>query len=207
MSDKPDNSILIAGFEPFGVFDVNPSELIAKELDGEVIGDCTIRGIVLPVVFGEAGDILIRVIEEVNPDVVLCLGLAANRTEISVERIAVNLDDAEIPDNAGNQPDDQPISTYGPPAFWSTLPVKEIVAELRKEDIPASLSLSAGMFVCNHVFYRLMEFLQGKPRVKGGFVHIPPLAENTDSGLTYDLLSDGIRIALEIFVGNNPGKV
>lgn len=191
MSDKAENVILVTGFEPFAQHAVNPSEQIALELDGEIIGDCQVNGKVLPVVFGEAGDILIQTIEELNPRLVICLGLAADREGISVERLAVNLDDASIPDNKGNQPVDQKIIAEGETVYWSTLPVKEMVNALKKQGVTASLSMSAGNFVCNHVFYRLMECLKGSPQVKGGFIHLP---ENPDSGID---LRDGIRFTLE----------
>lgn len=171
-----DKTILLTGFEPFGSFTANPSALLARQLDGETAGAYRIRSTVLPVVFGEAGDRLIAAIEDLAPAWVICLGLAANRREISMERCAVNLDDADIPDNAGNLPVDQAIVGGGPPAYWSTLPVKAMVSALRELDIPASVSLSAGTYVCNHVFYRLMHHLAGRPGIRGGFVHLPPLA-------------------------------
>jgi len=185
MNTPTDKTILLTGFEPFGKHEINPTELIVRELDGEVIGGCKIKGLVLPVVFGDAGDILIKAIKKVNPGVVLCLGLAADRMEISIERLAVNLDDAEIPDNAGNQPVDQMIDPDGPAAYWSTLPIKEIAAALKMQNIPASVSMSAGTFVCNHVYYKLMLFLADRPKIKGGFVHFPLLIKDkeTDGGL------------------------
>lgn len=192
MSTASNKTLLLTGFEPFGEHALNPTELIVQALDGEEIGDCTIKSMVLPVVFGESGDMLIKAIAEVKPDVVLCLGLAADRQEISVERLAVNLDDAEIPDNAGKQPTDHKISADGPGAYWSSLPVKNIVTVLNAENIPAALSMSAGTFVCNHVFYRLMESLEKQPEIKGGFIHIPPLQEAEASGL--EELTKGIRL-------------
>ncbi len=191
MTDNTEKVILLTGFEPFAEHTANPSEQIVQALDGQMIGDCRIRGRVLPVVFGEAGDILVQAIEDLNPELVICLGLAADREGITVERLAVNLDDARIPDNKGTQPDDQEIIVGGETVYWSTLPVKEIVNALNKEGINASLSMSAGNFVCNHVFYRLMACLNDRPEIRGGFIHLP---ENPDGGTN---LQDGIRIALE----------
>jgi len=116
MTDPADNSILLTGFESFGEFDVNPTELIVKALDGEIIDDITIKGVVLPVVFGKAGDLLINAVDETKPKAVICLGLAGKRHDISLERLAVNLDDADIPDNAGSKPVDSPVLAEGLPA-------------------------------------------------------------------------------------------
>lgn len=198
MVAAPDNTILLAGFEPFGEFTVNPSELVARELDGEVIGGCTIKSIVLPVVFGEAGDTLIEAINDFNPKLVICLGLAADRKEISIERLAVNLDDARMPDNAGSQPVDQLITLDGPSACWSTLPVKDLVATLQEQGIPSSLSMSAGTFVCNHVFYRLMQCLDGNSAIRGGFIHLPTIRDQPDpGGISLDNMLGAVRMSID----------
>jgi pyroglutamyl-peptidase len=183
MTDTPDNTILLAGFEPFGDFATNPSQLVVETLDGRVINGCTVRGVVLPVVFGEAGDRLLEALEKTRPKAVVCLGLAADRKDISIERLAVNLDDARMPDNAGNLPVDQVIVPGAPPACWATLPVKNILADLSGADIAASLSMSAGTYVCNHVFFRLLVALQENPSARGGFIHVPPLSGSIDDAL------------------------
>lgn len=191
MTEQAEKIILLTGFEPFAEHAVNPSQQIAQELDGQRIGDYQIRSLVLPVVFGEAGDSLIQAIEELNPTLVIALGLAADRKGITVERLALNLDDARIPDNQGKQPVDQEIIAKGETVYWSTLPVKELVSALNENNFTASLSMSAGTFVCNHVFYRLMECLKDRPDVKGGFVHLPEAADGSSE------LRDGIRLLLE----------
>ncbi len=191
MTDKNNKVILLTGFEPFAEHAVNPSEQIVRALDGQKIGDYHIKSLVLPVMFGEAGDILIQTIDAVNPTWVVSLGLAADRKGISIERLAVNLDDARIPDNKSQQPVDQKISKDGETVYWSTLPVKALVSALNENGFTASLSMSAGTFVCNHVFYRLMECLKDKPAVKGGFIHLP---EASDSG---NELVEGVRLILE----------
>jgi len=194
MTEQSNKVILLTGFEPFAGHAVNPSEQIVQALDGELMGDYQIRGLVLPVVFGEAGDLLIQTIEAVNPSFVISLGLAADRKGISVERLAVNLDDATIPDNKGRQPMDQKITASGETVYWSTLPVKALVSALNQQGLTASLSMSAGTYVCNHVFYRLMECLNDKPEVKGGFVHLPEASDNTFE------LADGIRLMLQSLI-------
>lgn len=184
MTKTPADTVLLAGFEPFGEFTVNPSQLVVEALDGQTVNGYRVKGIVLPVVFGVAGDRLTDAIAMTNPKAVICLGLAADRKAISLERLAVNLDDARMPDNAGNRPVDCAIVPDGPPACWSTLPVKAMAAALTNAGIPASLSMSAGTYVCNHVFYRLMRILAERPSTIGGFVHLPPLQQQAEGAGT-----------------------
>lgn len=174
----PNSTVILTGFEPFGKFAENPSEQIVRALDGQVISDHTVKGIILPVVFSPGIEELINAIEDLNPVAVISLGLAAQRTKITPERIAINLHDAEMPDNAGHQPMDQQIIRGGPPAYWSTLPVKAIIEALLAEGYKAEQSTSAGTFVCNHVFYRLMHYLHGSGTTLGGFIHLPPTVES-----------------------------
>jgi pyroglutamyl-peptidase len=155
--------VLVTGFEPFGGRDVNPSALIAEALDG----------VVLPVSFARAADELRRAIDEREPDLVVCFGLADGDAAISVERFAHNLDEASAIDNEGAGGSGGPIDPTGPLAFASRLPVDAIVAALREESIPAVVSRDAGGYLCNHVFYVLMGALP--PDAKGGFVHVPSL--------------------------------
>jgi pyroglutamyl-peptidase len=170
-------AILITGFEPFAGASINPSAELARQLDGNSIGACRVHGVVLPCVFGAAAHELKQALRRVNPRLVLCLGQASGRAQITPERIAINVDDASIPDNAGQQPVDQPIIKGGPAALWSSLPLKAIVAELERHDIPAAVSASAGTYVCNHVFYVLMHALRRRPGIRGGFIHLPLLPE------------------------------
>ena len=165
-------NVLITGFEPFGGEPVNPSAQVALALEGREIADHKVVGVVLPCVFGDALRELRRQIRRVKPVLVLCLGQAGGRASISVERVAINIDDARIDDNAGKRPIDVPIATKGPVAYWSTLPIKAIVVALKEHGIAAEVSQTAGTFVCNHVFYGLMRMLRKKP-VRGGFIHIP----------------------------------
>ena len=151
--------MLVTGFEPFGGAEVNPSQLIAEELDG----------VVLPVSYGRAADALRGAVQRVEPELVVCFGLAEKRTEVTVERFALNADEVANVDNEGAS-SGAAIVADGPVAYRSGLPVDEIVAALRAEGIPAAPSRDAGGFLCNHVFYVLMHM-----GVRGGFVHVPPL--------------------------------
>jgi pyroglutamyl-peptidase len=126
--------------------------------------------------------VLDREIRRLDPALVICLGQAGGRAEITPERIAINVDDARIPDNAGRQPVDRPIVQRGPAAYWSKLPIKAIVTALRARDIPAAVSQTAGTFVCNHVFYGLMHALRRRRGVRGGFVHLPWLPDQAGAG-------------------------
>ncbi|MEY3251663.1 MAG: hypothetical protein RL227_636 [Pseudomonadota bacterium] len=173
--------LLLTGFEPFGGDAVNPSELVAAALHGQVLQAGGVRATVvaqrLPCVFGAAQRVLADAIEEFQPAVVLSLGLAAGRAGLTPERVAVNLVDARIADNAGARPCDAPVAPEGPAAYFTTLPVKAMVAAMRAAGAPAELSLSAGSFVCNEIFYALMHLLalRGPAGCRGGFMHLPLL--------------------------------
>ena len=169
-------TVLVTGFEPFGGDAVNPSWEIAARLDGWMVRDSSgtdiarVRAVRLPCVFGESLEVLGQALARHRPVAGIGLGLAASRDDISVERVAINVDDARIPDNAGRQPIDLPVRTGAPAAYWSTLPIKAIVAALQAAGIPVSVSQSAGTFVCNHVFYGLAHRLarrQARQLAKG----------------------------------------
>lgn len=170
-------TVLVTGFEPFDQDPVNPSWEVARALDGWDGGGATVRAVQLPCVFGLAVERLDQALARWQPRLVVGLGLAAGRSEWTPERVAINCDDARIPDNAGRQPVDQAVVQGGPAAYFSTLPVKAIVQSLRAAGLPASVSNTAGTFVCNHVFYALMHRLAERPGVRGGFVHVPALPE------------------------------
>ena len=170
-------TLLVTGFEPFAGDDINPSGELARALHGRPVGAARVAGVVLPCVFDTAVPALMAALAQHQPRWVLALGLAGSRSAVSVERVAVNLVDARIPDNAGAQPVDEPVVAGGPAAFFTGLPAKAIVAALRQAGWPAELSHSAGSFVCNQVFYGLMHALAGQPGVVGGFIHLPPLPE------------------------------
>lgn len=170
------SSILVTGFEPFGGDMLNPSWEAARALDGERLGDAVFAARRLPCVVDDAGPVLIDAIEEVDPALVVCLGLAGGRTDISIERVAINVVDARIPDNAGRQPVDEPVVEGGPTAYFSTLPIKAMLRALHDDGIPASISSTAGTYVCNAVFYALSHYIATtRPSLRGGFVHVPYL--------------------------------
>ena len=169
--------ILVTGFEPFGGESRNPSAEVVERLPDTIAG-ADILKLILPVTRHEGAAAIAQAVEEHCPDVVLSIGQAGGRAAISVERVAVNLDDYRIPDNAGNQPVDEPVVEGGPDAYLSQLPVKEMAAAIRKEGIPAQVSMTAGTFVCNHVLYSVSHLLATSyPRGKAGFIHIPYLPE------------------------------
>ncbi|MCE3607410.1 pyroglutamyl-peptidase I [Massilia sp. P8910] len=169
-------TVLLTGFEPFNNESVNPAWEAVSELAGWREDDFAVVVRQLPCVFGLAGTVLREALDELKPDLVIAVGQAGGRVDISVERIAINVDDAPIPDNARHQPVDEAIVAGGPAAYFSTLPIKAIVAALRAQGLPASVSQSAGTFVCNDVFYRLMHAADRMP-MRAGFIHIPYLPQ------------------------------
>ena len=169
--------VLVTGFEPFDGDRVNPSSEALAHLPPR-LGDLTIVTWRLPTVFGQALAALAEAVAMTKPDIVLCVGLAGGRAELSLERVAINVDDARIPDNDGNRPIDRPIVAAGPPAYFSGLPIKAAVAALRRAGLPAAVSNSAGTFVCNHVFYGVMHLAAtAAAPFRGGFLHVPYLPE------------------------------
>ncbi len=171
--------VLVTGFEPFGGERVNPSWQVVSKLQDLHISGVSLEVRQLPCVFGEAITALNKAIDEVDPLMVICVGQAGGRSDISIERVGINVDDARITDNDGQQPIDQPIVTHGPAAYFSRLPIKALVNGLREAGIPASVSQTAGTFVCNHVMYGLLHRMaqDGNKIEKGGFIHVPYLPE------------------------------
>jgi pyroglutamyl-peptidase len=172
---RPAGPILVTGFEPFGGHGVNPSAQVAEALHGRAIDGVPVVGVVLPCAFGAAIDALRQALHAHRPQLVLALGQAGGRSAFSLERVAINIDDAAIPDNAGAQPVDRPVVADAPAARFSTLPIKAMAAALREAGQPAEVSNSAGTFVCNHLFYGLQHLLARKPEVRSGFMHLPLL--------------------------------
>lgn len=168
--------VLLTGFEPFGGESVNASALALSALTGAVISGRRVETVLLPVVFGESSRRLLAEMERVRPALVVCVGQAAGRAEICLERIAINLEEATLPDNAGQMPTARPVREDGPAAYWSTLPILPLRDALRAADIAVSVSLSAGSYVCNHLFYELMHALRARADLPAGFVHIPVTA-------------------------------
>ena len=182
--------ILVTGFEAFGDEEANSSALILNALNGSsmkemafLINDIEIHTQLLPVARYDSVDKIRQSIEQIQPDAVLMLGQAAGREDIGFEKVAINLDDYRIPDNAGNQPIDESVIVDGPTAYFSRLPVKGMAMTLAQAGIPASVSYSAGTFVCNHLFYGVSHLLtteQELQHVRSGFMHLPLLPEQAE---------------------------
>lgn len=172
-------TVLLTGFEPFNKATINPAWEAVRALEGWSGEGFRVEVRQLPCVFGQAKRVLSAMVDELHPDIVIAVGQAGGRAEISVERVAINVDDASILDNAGQQPVDRTIVEGGPAAYFSTLPIKAIVAAMRAKGLTAGVSQTAGTFVCNHVFYGLMHHTAGKP-VKAGFIHVPFLPEQAE---------------------------
>jgi pyroglutamyl-peptidase len=201
----PAKIVLLTGFEPFNGAAVNPSWEAVRALDGWSGPGFAVVGRQLPCVFGNAVAVLREAIAGVKPDIVIAVGQAGGRSEISLERVAINVDDASIRDNAGNQPVDTPVAADGPAAYFTTLPVKAIVKALRLRGFPSGVSQTAGTFVCNHVFYGLMHHAVGQP-LKAGFIHVPFLPEQAADrperppSMALRDIVDALRIAVEVAV-------
>lgn len=194
-------TVLLTGFEPFNKEPINPAWEAVRALDGWGEGGFRVVARQLPCVFGDAITAMRTLIDELQPSLVIAVGQAGGRVDLSVERVAINVDDAPIKDNADKQLVDQPIVRGGPAAYFATLPIKAIVAALRAAGLPASVSQTAGTFVCNHVFYGLMHALAGRNDVKAGFIHIPYLPEQAArhpgaASMSLEQMKDGLRVAI-----------
>jgi pyroglutamyl-peptidase len=164
---------LVTGFEPFGGDKINPSTLAVGRLKKRIAG-ISVHTSELPCSYTCSTGALQKAIDEARPDIVLCIGLAGGRAELCLERVAINVQDARIRDNDGRQPIDEPVVSGGPAAHFATLPIKACVAEMRRAGLPAAVSNTAGTFVCNHIFYSLMDIAARHPiPMRGGFLHIP----------------------------------
>ncbi len=170
-------TILVTGFEPFGGETLNPA-LVAVQALPSRLGTVRVETLTVPTVFGRAEATVFRAIAEHHPEVVLCVGQAGGRSDLTPELVAINLDDATLADNDGNQPVDCAIQTGGPAAYFATLPAKLLVQALRDAGLPASVSSTAGTFVCNHLLYQLLHLAKVEyPAMKVGFLHVPYAAE------------------------------
>ena len=189
--------VLLTGFEPFGKASSNPSGEIVKQISGDNIVTA-----ILPVAYAQSAERLLALIAEHNPDVVICLGQAEGRKEITPERVAINLDDARLADNEGVLRNDVKIFEDGPDAYFSTLPIKEIVEAIKAAGVPASVSLSAGAFLCNHVFYVAQNKFAGT-KIRSGFVHVPLMDEQAGEfpglpTMPLDQMVKAVRTMLEV---------
>lgn len=187
--------LLITGFDPFGGESVNPSWLAVSKLP-DTIGNYTVHKMGIPTVFGKAAEKVLEKAVEIRPDLILCIGQAGGRDAVTPERIAVNIRDAKIPDNAQNRPEGEPVEAQGPAAYFSTLPVKAMADAIQAAGLPGQVSNSAGAFVCNDTLYLLLHHYAGTD-TRVGFVHVPWLPQQGSPSLP---LADTIR-ALTAAIG------
>lgn len=180
--------ILLTAFVPFGGDSLNSAQEAVKLVPGRV-DDADILKLFVPVVFGKSVDAVVSAIEREKPDAVLCIGQAGGRAAMTPERVAINIDDARIPDNEGNQPVDSPIATDGPDAYFSRLPIKTMVQRMSDAGIPASISNTAGTFVCNHLMYGVINHY---PDLMCGFMHVPYMDGQGSPSLAVDVIAAGI---------------
>jgi pyroglutamyl-peptidase len=192
-------SVLVTGFDPFGGSDVNPSWQAVQALHGRVISGHRVVGAEIPTVFSLSLARLEQLLEEHRPQLVICTGQAGGRKAISLERVAINVIDARIPDNAGAQPIDVPVLAGAPAAHFTRLPIKAMLQSLTQGGVHAEVSQTAGTFVCNQVFYGLMHLLE-QPRwqgVRGGLIHVPWLPEQGQPSMRVDKIVKGLELAIE----------
>ncbi|MER5442640.1 pyroglutamyl-peptidase I [Streptomyces sp. NPDC002790] len=189
--------VLLTGFEPFGGESLNPSWEAARAVAAAPPEGLAVTAVQLPCVFGESLKTLRAAVTETRPDLVVCLGQAGGRPGVTIERVAINVDDARIPDNAGAQPIDVPVVPGGPAAYFSTLPVKACVSAMRSAGVPTALSNTAGTFVCNHVAYGLAHLLATElPDTRGGFVHVPWAPDQVPDGSAPSLPAETVATAI-----------
>ena len=198
--------ILMTGFNPFGGEKVNPAYEAVKLLP-EMIAGAEIMKLEVPTEFNRAGEVVAEMIERVKPDVVICIGQAGGRNAITPEKVAINLQDGRIADNAGYQPADCPVREDGPAAYFSLLPVKKITEKIRESGIPASVSYTAGTYVCNDLMYSLLYLIEHNyPKMIGGFIHVPfALGQTVDKpsgtpGMELETIARGLKCAVEAVV-------
>ena len=195
--------ILLTGFDPFAGESINPSWEAVRALDGECIHGHRVVAYRLPVEFDASRAVLDGLIADIRPELVVCVGQAGGRAQLSIERVAINIADARIPDNAGACPIDAALVDGAPAAYFSNLPIKAMLAELRAAGIPCEISQTAGTYVCNAVFFGLMHGLQARTGVRGGFVHIPYSPEQAAAhpgapSLPTDIVVAALRIILDV---------
>ena len=169
--------ILLTGFDPFGGESINPSWEAVRRLDGKRIGGHRVVARQLPTEFAGSLDLLKAAVREIAPVILLGVGQAGGRTQLSIERVAINVQDARIADNAGAQPVDEPVIADGPAAYFSTLPIKAMLAALHAKGLPAEISQTAGTYVCNHIAYAMLHLAAKRRGMRAGFIHIPYLPE------------------------------
>ena len=194
--------ILLTAFEPFGGEKVNPAQEALKDVPDVVAGAGIVK-LTVPTVFGKSVETVYGAMKREKPDAVLCIGQAAGCTGLAVERVAINLEDAAIADNEGRKPVDTPVFAEGPAAYFTTLPAKAMVEKIKGAGVPASVSCTAGTFVCNHLLYGVLHHIAREfPGMRGGFIHVPYLHEQVldkpgAPSLSREDIAKGIEAAVE----------
>ncbi|KRG08666.1 pyroglutamyl-peptidase I [Staphylococcus sp. NAM3COL9] len=198
-------NILVTGFNPFGGETINPALEAVKRLPDEIEGH-KIDKLEIPTVFHKSKEVVVEQLKQKEYDIVLAIGQAGGRFELTPERVGINIDDARIPDNEGNQPIDETIQTTGASAYFSNLPVKRMTEAIKSKGVPARLSNTAGTFVCNHILYQL-GYLQATqfPNIKFGFIHVPFIPEQVidkveKPSMTIETIFKGLKAALEAII-------
>lgn len=200
--------ILVSGFDPFGGESINPSIEAVKCLPDTIL-EVEIIKLEIPTVIGKSIDVLTQAVYDYKPDIVLCVGQAGGRSDITVERVAINVNDCRIKDNEGNQPIDEPIVSEGPDAYFLTFPIKSIVSNIQAQGIPASVSNTAGTFICNHVAYGMAHLAKTKyPNMKTGFIHIPFLPEQVTTkfnmpSMSLELIVQALEVVIKTIIETN----
>lgn len=199
--------VLITGFEPFGGEKINPSYEAIKELNDKILEVDIIKEMI-PTVFKKSINVLENIIKKEMPDIVICVGQAGGRDSISIERVAINLDDARISDNEENKPIDEKIKFDGDNAYFSNLPIKLMAKYIRKKGIKAEISNTAGTFVCNHLMYGLLYLIEKKyPNIRGGFIHVPYIKEQVKEKIDVPYMDKeeitiGLKEAIKVCIKN-----
>ena len=191
--------LLLTAFDPFGGSPINPA-LEAVKLVADQVGDVEIVKLEVPTVFGKSVATVAAKMAEVKPDAVLCIGQAGGRAAVTPEVVAINLQEARIPDNLGSQPMNIPVVKGGPAAYFATVPVREMVQAIQTANIPAALSYSAGTFVCNDVLYRLLHHFDGTA-TQAGFIHVPYLpqqAKENHPSLPQEKIVEALQLAISV---------
>lgn len=186
--------LLITGFDPFGCNTANPSWMAVEKLPDK-IGDYMLYKLPIPTVFGKAAALILEKANEIQPDLVLCVGLAGGRDAVTPERIAVNIRDARIPDNEENQPQGEFVLPHSPAAYFATVPVGKMAQAIRSAHIPGAVSNTAGTFVCNDVFYTLLHHYAGTG-TKVGFIHVPNTPELGSPSLSLDQIVNALTTSI-----------
>ncbi|WP_291647586.1 pyroglutamyl-peptidase I [Clostridium sp.] len=200
--------ILITGFDPFGGENINPALEAVKKLPDTILNNEIIK-LEIPTVFGKSIETIEDSIIKHNPDVVISVGQAGGRFGVTPERVAINIDDARIKDNEGNQPIDISIFKDGETAYFSNLPIKAMVKEMTENGIPASVSNTAGTFVCNHVMYGVLYLIDKKyPNMRGGFIHVPYIPSQVTTkpnmpSMSIDDISKGLELSIKAIIENS----